>query len=76
MALNLGTLVAAARQAEDQASVTDRWQNAGNNIASGIGQILGYLYGGKLVGGISGGGNNGTQQMLGQKNSISNIMKG
>lgn len=70
MALNLGALVGAAKQAEDQASVADRWQHAGNNVASGVGQILGYLYGRKLMGGFGGGnkgiggGNNGIGQIL------------
>ena len=50
MALSLGELVAAARQSSLQPSVTDRIQNGMNQGSAGLGSILGYLYGGKLLG--------------------------
>lgn len=71
MALSLGELVAAARQADDQATVTDRIQNGHNQASGALGSILGTLtsmYSGGMVGNnpLMGGQGvqAGTQQML------------
>lgn len=53
MALSLGELVAMARAREDMKDLTDRWQKGVNDVSYGIGSILGYLYGGKAIGGLS-----------------------
>ena len=61
MALSLGELVAMARAREDMKDLTDRWQKGVNDVSYGIGSILGYLYGGRAIGGLSnmgGGANN------------------
>lgn len=59
MAISLGELVAAAKQANDQPSVTDRWQNTVNHVSGALGSILGFMKGGKL--GNLGNGQNGQQ---------------
>lgn len=59
MAISLGELVAAAKQANDQPSVTDRYQNTVNHVSGALGSILGFLKGGKL--GNIGSGQNGQQ---------------
>ena len=65
MAISLGELVAAAKQANDQPSVTDRWQNTVNHVSGALGSILGYLKGGKMMGGLNGQqGNNGIASIL------------
>ena len=60
MALSLSELVAAARQKDDQIGVTDRWQKGWNDLSGGLGDVFGTIYGGKLVGGLSG--NQGNEQ--------------
>lgn len=67
MALSLGELVAMAQARENMKDATDRFQKGINDTSYGIGSILGYIYGGRLLGGLNGGGqmvadNNGIQQ--------------
>lgn len=54
MAISLGELVAAAKQANDQPSVTDRYQNTVNHVSGALGSILGFLKGGNLGNGQNG----------------------
>ena len=70
MALSLGELVAAARQADNQATVTDRIQNGNNQASGALGSILGTLTS-MYTGGMAGKnplmgnqGQTGTQQIL------------
>lgn len=53
MALSLGELVAMAQARENMKDSTDRWQKGVNDVSYGIGSILGYIYGGKALGGMS-----------------------
>lgn len=59
MALSLGELVAMARAREDMKDSADRWQKGVNDTSYGIGSILGYIYGGRAIGGLSNAGNMG-----------------
>lgn len=54
MAISLGELVAAAKQANNQPSVTDRYQNTVNHVSGALGSILGFLKGGNLGNGQNG----------------------
>lgn len=55
MALSLGELIAAAQARENMKDFTDRWQKGVNDTSYGIGSILGYIYGGRALGGLNGG---------------------
>lgn len=54
MALSLSELIAAAKQKDDQIGVMDRYQNTVNNVSGAIGDIIGALKGGKMIGGLNG----------------------
>lgn len=53
MALSLGELVQMARAREEMKDTADRWQKGVNDVSYGIGSILGYIYGGKAIGGLN-----------------------
>lgn len=53
MALSLGELIAMAQAREDMKDAADRWQKGVNDTSYGIGSILGYIYGGRALGGLS-----------------------